>query len=95
MAIRPILSLLLGGTAFIALGSAYVIVKDPSDYEDLAVDASDNAILADYVDATTMYQYITVTGPYYYSGSNVSETLSHETLTVDKNDTSVVVVTEG
>jgi len=36
-----------------------------------------------------------VTGPYYYSGSEDSKTLAHQTFADHSNDTSVVVVTEG
>jgi hypothetical protein len=78
----------------LARSVSYVIVQDPGDSEDLSADAADNAVLADWQDATIMYQYITVTGPYYYTG-NASETIAHEFLSVDKNDMSVVVVTEG
>lgn len=85
---RLLLSAALAGSAL-----AYVKILDPSDYEDLAADAADNSIKADYEITPELYQINAIVGPYYYSGTE--ETVSHETLTVDQNDTSVVVVTEG
>lgn len=68
---------------------------DPSNYADLIADASDNAILADYTtdNGGAKYLIYDITGPYYYYGKDA--TLAHKTLSVDKNDTSVVVATDG
>ncbi|KAI9738387.1 MAG: hypothetical protein M1834_008890 [Cirrosporium novae-zelandiae] len=85
---RPALLLALAG-----LATASFEITDPSDTVGTVAWESDNAILADYADATIMYQYITVTGPYYYDGT--TETISYETLEADANDTSVLVATEG
>lgn len=81
-------------TAVLAISaSASVILLDPSDYADLAADAADDSILADFNITPVLYQVNAIEGPYYISSTD--ETISHETLTVDENDTSVVVVTEG
>jgi hypothetical protein len=79
--------------AFATAVSATVPITDPSDYEDLAADASDNSIKADYNVDPIMYQFIPVVGPYYYNGTTNS--LDHQTFSVNKNDTSVIVATEG
>jgi len=74
-------------------GLAYVAVNDPSDYVNLAADTSDNAILADFNITPELYQVNAIVGPYYYNGT--SKVVSHAELSVDANDTSVIVVTEG
>ncbi|KAF2158262.1 hypothetical protein K461DRAFT_300066 [Myriangium duriaei CBS 260.36] len=74
---------------------AHVVVNDPGDYVDLAAAKQVNAILADYNITPTLYQTTAIVGPYYYSGKKSSTTVSHRQLSVNKNDTSVVVVTEG
>lgn len=85
---------LLLKAAIVPCGLAYVALKDPDDCVDLAADAADDAILADYNITPTLYQVNAILGPYYYSG-NISKTIRHANLTIDKNDTSVIVVTEG
>lgn len=85
---RSLLSAALASTAL-----AYVKILDPSDYADLAADAADDSIEADYEITPVLYQVNAIEGPYYFS--DTEETISHETLTVDQNDTSVIVVTEG
>lgn len=67
-------------------------VQDPSDFQDLNQDASDNSILADYNITPVMYQENPIQGPYYYS--DVEKVLSHQIFQESSNDTSVIVVTE-
>jgi hypothetical protein len=84
---------LLISAALASTASAYVKILDPSDYADLAADAADNSIKADYEITPELYQVNAIVGPYYFS--DTEENISHETLTVDQNDTSVIVATEG
>lgn len=77
------------------LSSGTLTISDPGDYVDLSLDASDNALLADWNITAVMYQTFPIIGPYFYNASNASTFLAHELLSVDSNDTSVVVVTEG
>ncbi|GCB25755.1 hypothetical protein AAWM_08640 [Aspergillus awamori] len=81
--------------ACLPLALATVTVLDPSDYADLAADATDNTLEADYTTDNGGPQYLlyNITGPYYYSDEDGE--IDHQTLTVDANDTSVLVVTEG
>jgi len=72
---------------------AWVKVLDPSDYADLKLDAADNAIKANYNVPGVLYQLENIVG--LYEISDTAETISHETLSVDANDTSVIVVTDG
>ncbi|RMZ85512.1 hypothetical protein DV737_g703, partial [Chaetothyriales sp. CBS 132003] len=71
---------------------AGVSVYDPSDDYDVSVDASDNTILQDWDYEPTSYQVFTIEGPEYLDGVNT--TISHQTFSVDANDTSVVVITD-
>lgn len=73
---------------------AAVSVVDPSDSADLVSDASDNAIKAVYDIEPILYQTNDILGPYYYSDGN-DTSADHTSFTVDANDTSVIVVTEG
>ncbi|KAL2841750.1 hypothetical protein BJY01DRAFT_256959 [Aspergillus pseudoustus] len=77
----------------LALGSISVI--DPSDYADLSADAKDNTILADYTtdNGGPMYLSADIAGRYSYSDTDVE--YDHTTLSVNANDTSVLVITEG
>ncbi|PYH32051.1 uncharacterized protein BO87DRAFT_441599 [Aspergillus neoniger CBS 115656] len=81
--------------ACLPLALATITVLDPSDYADLAADATDNTLEADYTTDNGGPQYLlyNITGPYYYSDEDGE--IDHQTLTVDANDTSVLVVTEG
>ncbi|KAL1381591.1 hypothetical protein HDK64DRAFT_243511 [Phyllosticta capitalensis] len=77
-----------------SLSAAAVSIVDPSDYADLAGDASDNAIKAVYDIEPTLYQTNAILGPYFYdNGTDVS--IDHTTLTNSENDTSVIVVTDS
>ena len=78
--------------------TASFVITDLSDYVDLFADAVDNAIKTNYSGAAIEYQINAVLGPYYYSGSNstnTTTTLSHAVLSDADNDTSVVVATDG
>lgn len=74
------------------LGRSTITILDPSDFHDLATDASDNAIVADYNITPVMYQTGPIQGPYYYS--DVDKALYHQTFEDGSNDTSVIVITE-
>lgn len=76
-----------------AVGTATITILDPSDYADLAADAADNNLTADWNYAPLSYQAYAITGPYVYN--DTSKEISHKTLTVSKGDTSVVVITEN
>ncbi|PYI04690.1 hypothetical protein BO78DRAFT_431175 [Aspergillus sclerotiicarbonarius CBS 121057] len=76
-----------------ALSAATVTIRDPSDFADLVADAADDALTADWDYPPTTYQVEAITGAYAYSGE--TESISHETLTVSANDTSVLVITES
>jgi hypothetical protein len=84
---------LLASSLLLALAAATVTIEDPSDTINSAQWAADNAVLADYKDVKPiLYQIIPTVGKYVYKGKQTS--VSHETLSVDANDTSVVVITD-
>lgn len=93
---QPFVTMLLSAyvLSFSSVALAAVSVSDPSDYADLAADASDNAIKAVYDIEPILYQTNSILGPYYYSDGN-DTSLDHTTLSVGANDTSVIVATEG
>lgn len=79
-----------------ALGAVAVAdftITDPSNVIDPADWTADNAILADYNITPTLYQVNAIEGPYTYSKQNT--TISRQYLTVDANDTSVLVISNG
>ncbi|KAF9636598.1 hypothetical protein BFW01_g7494 [Lasiodiplodia theobromae] len=80
--------------SFSGAALAAVSVTDPSNFADLAADASDNSIKAVYDIEPILYQTNDIVGPYYYSDGNVTSA-DHTSFTVDANDTSVIVVTDG
>jgi hypothetical protein len=86
-------SLLLFAFSSLVLGSVSIV--DPSDYADLPGDVKDNAIMADYTtdNGGPMSLSYNITGPYYYVDKAAE--LDHKTLTVNANDTSVLVATHG
>ncbi|KAJ0416732.1 hypothetical protein BJY00DRAFT_325989 [Aspergillus carlsbadensis] len=86
-------SLVLLSLTPLVLGS--ISISDPGDYVDLSADVDDNALLADYTtdNGGPMYLIGDIAGGYTYSDTDVE--LDHETLSVDANDTSVLVITEG
>lgn len=77
----------------IVLGS--VSVLDPGDYVNLSADVEDNALLADYTTdgGGPLYLIDDIAGRYTYRDTDVE--LHHETLIVDADDTSVLLITEG
>lgn len=80
--------------AFASLALAAISIEDPGDYADLDADAADNAIKAIYDIEPILYQTNDILGPYFYSDGN-DTSADHTNFTVDANDTSVIVVTEG
>lgn len=84
---------MLQGLAFISFASLVLgtlTISDPSDVINPADWQADNALLADYKIKPVLYQTNAIAGPYSYNGK--SQNISHETLTVNKNDTSVLVI---
>jgi hypothetical protein len=77
---------------FAAVSAATITILDPSDFASLRSDAADNVLTANWDYAPLSYQAYAITGPYFYN--NTSKGVSHKTLSVSKNDTSVVVITE-
>ncbi|KAL4947828.1 hypothetical protein BDW69DRAFT_189834 [Aspergillus filifer] len=77
------------------LALSSITILDTSDYADLVADAADNALVADYTtdNGGAMYQTDDIAGRYFYSDEDVS--LFYKTLSVDANDTSVLVLTES
>lgn len=73
------------------LARATLTITDPSDVINPADWAADNALLANYNITPTLYQTESIVGPNTYSGRSAN--ISHSTLTVNQNDTSVLVVT--
>lgn len=86
-------SLFLLSLSPIALG--LVSIVDPSDYVNLSADAEDNALLADYTtdNGGPIYLIDDLAGQYTYRDADAE--LDHETLSVNANDTSVLLITEG
>jgi hypothetical protein len=78
----------------LSLTAATITIEDPSDNNKPKSWAVDNARLADYHVQPILYQVIPTVGKYVYNGTS-GTTISHETFSVDKNDTSVIVVTDG
>ncbi|KAI0474890.1 hypothetical protein GGR56DRAFT_485341 [Xylariaceae sp. FL0804] len=75
---------------------ATVVVQDPSDVISPADWAADNKLEADYNVPQPTVQPTDLVGTYEINGSNgTSKVFSHETLTANGNDTSVVVIANG
>ena len=85
--------LILAFTSFASLAVATIVLSDPSDLIDPADWKADNARRANYSFVPVMYQAESISGPYTYSAKSLN--ISHETLTVSQNDTSVLVVANG
>jgi hypothetical protein len=77
----------------VATSIATITILDPSDFADLSGDAADNSLTADWDYAPLSYQEYPITGPCIYN--DTWKEVSHKTLTVASNDTSVVVITES
>lgn len=88
----PISLLLLAAAPVV---KASIAIADPGDYADLKADTTDNALLADYTTdiGGPMVLTINITGPYYYTDTDAS--IDHTALSVNANDTSVLVATEN
>lgn len=78
---------------FVASVLAEFSITDPSNVIDPNDWATDNAIRADFNITPVLYQLDAIAGPYFYSGKDVN--ISRQYLTVDANDTSVLVITES
>lgn len=76
-----------------SVATASIVVSDPSDTIDSADWVADNALLADYDITPTLYQTNAIVGPYSYSSTD--HNITRASLTVDANDTSVVVIANG
>jgi hypothetical protein len=76
-----------------SLATATITITDPSDTINPANWAADNALLADYNITPTLYQTEAIVGPYSYSNRDFNITRS--SLTVNANDTSVLVIANG
>ena len=76
-----------------SLATATITISDPSDTIDPANWAADNALLADFNIQPVLYQTEAIVGPYSYSDKDLS--ISHTSLTVNANDTSVLVIANG
>ena len=85
------LSLLL---TLASVAAASVTIDDPSDTIPASEWASDNAIKADY-DISTGSSYLLTAFQAAYHFDDSDATISHETLTVDANDTSVISLAGG
>lgn len=76
-----------------ALASADFVISDPSNVINPADWTADNAILADYNITPTLYQTSPIEGAHVYTDQNAS--ITRQYLTVDANDTSVLVISNG
>jgi hypothetical protein len=75
--------------------SALVPIDDPSNYVNLAADASDNAIIADYNVTPIMYLISPLKSKYCFKGSSSKTSLSHQTFSDSANDTDVMLISGG
>lgn len=82
------LILLLAATSI-----ATLTILDLSDVADLSADTADNSVTVAWNYTPFSYQEYPITGPSIYN--DISKEVSHQTLTVASNNTSVVVITES
>jgi hypothetical protein len=85
------MSHVLGIALFASLALGTFTVSDPSDVINPADWKADNDLKANFSFIPTLYMTNPIVGAYDYSGKSFN--ISHQTLTVNKNDTSVLVVT--
>lgn len=78
---------------FGAIASADFTISDPSNVINPADWAADDAILADFNIAPTLYQTNAIEGAFVYNDKNT--TITRQYLTVEANDTSVLVIANG
>jgi hypothetical protein len=79
--------------SMVSVATAIITVTDPSDIINPADWEADNALLADYSIAPTLYQTDAIVGPYSYSNTDLN--ITRAVLTVNANDTSVLVISNG
>ena len=77
-----------------SVAAASVTIDDPSDTIPASEWESDNAILADY-DISTGGSYLLTALKAAYYFDDTDATISHESLSVDANDTSVISIAAG
>ncbi len=82
----------IAASLFAPLVLGTFIITDPSDIINPTAWAADNAHLAVYNITPTLYQTTAIEGPYSYSGKSLN--ISQQVLSVNANDTSVLVITE-
>ena len=76
-----------------SLATATITISDPSDTINPANWAADNSLLADFNIQPVLYQTEAIVGPYSYSDKDLNITRAF--LTVNANDTSVLVIANG
>ncbi|CAF1353994.1 unnamed protein product [Adineta ricciae] len=79
----------------IHLSFTSITIDDPSDYINLANDAVDNAITADYNVMPTMYLKSSLKSTRSFTTNGSALSISYETISATGNDTSVIVVGNG
>lgn len=75
---------------FVSVALGTFIITDPSDAINPADWKADNLLLANYNIAAILYQTSPIVGPYSYDATATN--ISHKTLSVNRNDTSVLVI---
>jgi len=80
----------VAASLFVPLVLGTITVTDPSDVIKPSDWAADNAILADYNVNPIMYLLSPLEAAYTYSGKSLN--ISRQTLSVDANDTSVIII---
>ncbi|CAF1354041.1 unnamed protein product [Adineta ricciae] len=79
----------------IHLSFTSITIDDPSDYINLANDAVDNSITADYNVMPTMYLKSSLKSTRSFTTNGSALSISYETISATGNDTSVIVVGNG
>jgi hypothetical protein len=77
------------------LSSASITIQDPGDYVDVAQDAVDNSIKADYNVQPVMYLMSSLKATVLFNGTQSSSSISHQNFSASANDTSVIVIGNG
>ncbi|CAF1433085.1 unnamed protein product [Adineta ricciae] len=79
----------------IHVGFTWTTIGDPSDYVNLANDAEDNAIKADYNVPLTMYLKSPLKATHSFTTNESALSISYETISATDNDTNVILVGNG
>ncbi|UJR16679.1 hypothetical protein I4U23_003579 [Adineta vaga] len=79
----------------VRLTFASITIRDPGDYVNLANDAMDNAIKADYNVQPIMYLKSSLKATRLFTGNDSFLSISYETISATANDTSAIVVGNG